>query len=96
MTCLTANLANPHDRSLEANKVHVCRAVINENMNLSASVLVSTSLSHRPPFIIAEIAQAHDGSLGTALAYIKLAKEWSRCSKVSTHIADEESTLREP
>lgn len=46
-----------------------------------------------PSFIIAEIAQAHDGSLGFAHSYIDLAK---RCGadaiKFQTHIADAETT----
>lgn len=51
----------------------------------------------RPPYVIAEIAQTHDGSLGTALAFIDLAKECGADAiKFQTHIAAEESTLREP
>jgi N,N'-diacetyllegionaminate synthase len=49
------------------------------------------------PFIIAEIGQAHDGSLGLAHAYIDLA---ARCGadavKFQTHIASAESTKDEP
>lgn len=49
-----------------------------------------------PCFIIAEIAQAHDGSLGTAHAYIDAV---STCGvdaiKFQTHIADAESTPHE-
>lgn len=48
-------------------------------------------------FIIAEIAQAHDGSLGTAHAYIDaLAKTGINAIKFQTHIADAESSLLEP
>ncbi len=44
--------------------------------------------------IIAEIAQAHDGSLGTAHAYIDAAaKAGADSIKFQTHIADAESTL---
>ncbi|MEM8848572.1 MAG: N-acetylneuraminate synthase family protein [Pseudomonadota bacterium] len=47
--------------------------------------------------VIAEVAQAHDGSLGTAHAFIDVA---ARCGadaiKFQTHIAAAESTAREP
>jgi N-acetylneuraminate synthase len=50
-----------------------------------------------PCFLIAEVAQAHDGSLGTAHAYIDAV---ARCGvdaiKFQTHIADAESTPGEP
>lgn len=48
-------------------------------------------------FIIGEVAQAHDGSLGMAHAYIDAAAE-SGCDavKFQTHIAVAESTLDEP
>ncbi len=50
-----------------------------------------------PPFLIAEIGQAHDGSLGTAHAYIDaVAETGADAIKFQTHIADEESTLDEP
>ncbi len=48
-------------------------------------------------FIIAEIAQAHDGSLGTAHAYIDaVANAGADAIKFQTHIASEESTPDEP
>ena len=48
-------------------------------------------------FVIAEIAQAHDGSLGTAHAYIDaVAKAGADAIKFQTHIASEESTPDEP
>ena len=44
-------------------------------------------------FIIAEIAQAHDGSLGTAHAYIDaVSNAGADAIKFQTHIAAEEST----
>lgn len=50
-----------------------------------------------PCFVIAEIAQAHDGSLGFARKHIEVA---ARCGvdavKFQTHIAQAESTLEEP
>jgi N,N'-diacetyllegionaminate synthase len=49
------------------------------------------------PFIIAEIAQTHDGSLGHALAFIDVAKDCGADAiKFQTHIASEESTPGEP
>lgn len=46
-----------------------------------------------PSFIIAEVAQAHDGSLGTAHAYIDaVAKTGADAVKFQTHIAAEESS----
>ncbi|MFK8115159.1 MAG: N-acetylneuraminate synthase family protein [Rubripirellula sp.] len=47
--------------------------------------------------VIAEIAQAHDGSLGTAHAYIDaVANSGADAIKFQTHIADAESTPGEP
>lgn len=47
--------------------------------------------------IIAEIAQAHDGSLGMAYAYIDaVAKTGCNAIKFQTHIADAESSIHEP
>jgi N-acetylneuraminate synthase len=49
------------------------------------------------PFIIAEVAQAHDGSLGTAHAYVDLvARSGAGAIKFQTHIAAAESTPGEP
>ncbi len=49
------------------------------------------------PYIIAEVAQAHDGSLGAAHAYIDaISKSGADAVKFQTHFADEESTLDEP
>jgi N,N'-diacetyllegionaminate synthase len=50
-----------------------------------------------PAFIIAEVAQAHDGSLGAAHAYIDAAADAGvDAVKFQTHIAGAESTLDEP
>ncbi len=47
--------------------------------------------------VIAEVAQAHDGSLGTAHAYIdSIAEAGADAVKFQTHIAAEESTPAEP
>ena len=49
-----------------------------------------------PPYVIAEVAQTHEGSLGNALAFIDIAKDCG-CDaiKFQTHIAAEESTPSE-
>jgi len=52
---------------------------------------------NRPCFIIGEIAQAHDGSLGMAHAFIDaIANAGADAVKFQTHIAAAESTLAEP
>ena len=49
------------------------------------------------PFIIAEVAQAHDGSLGMAHAFIDaIAEAGADAVKFQTHIASAESTSDEP
>jgi len=53
--------------------------------------------SHNPCLIIAEVAQAHDGSLGAAHAYIDaIADAGADAVKFQTHIAEAESTPHEP
>lgn len=50
-----------------------------------------------PAYLIAEVAQAHDGSLGTAHAFIDAAADaGADAVKFQTHIADAESTRDEP
>ena len=50
-----------------------------------------------PVFIVMEVAQAHDGSLGMAHAFIDVAAEAGvDAVKFQTHIAEAESTLEEP
>jgi len=50
-----------------------------------------------PVYVIAEVAQAHEGSLGMAHAYIDaVAKTGADAVKFQTHIAEEESTPQEP
>ncbi len=50
----------------------------------------------QPAFLIAEIGQAHDGSLGTAHAYIEaVARTGANAVKFQTHIAAAESTPSE-
>ncbi|WP_031427733.1 N-acetylneuraminate synthase family protein [Flavimarina sp. Hel_I_48] len=51
----------------------------------------------KKPFLIAEIAQAHNGSFKKALDYINaLAKTGVDAIKFQTHIADAESSVHEP
>ena len=58
--------------------------------------MVKTSFFQKP-YIIAEIGQAHDGSLGTAHAYIDIAaSSGASAVKFQTHYADEESSPEEP
>ncbi len=55
------------------------------------------TLSNKCCTIIAEVAQAHDGSLGTAHAYIDaVADAGADAIKFQTHIAEAESTPAEP
>lgn len=50
-----------------------------------------------PCFIIGEVGQAHDGSLGMAHAFIDaIARAGGNAVKFQTHFADAESTLEEP
>lgn len=52
---------------------------------------------HPGALIIGEVAQAHDGSLGMAHAFIDaIAGAGADAVKFQTHLADAESTLREP
>ena len=49
------------------------------------------------PYIIAEVGQAHEGSLGMALSYIDaLAETGVDAVKFQIHIADAESSVYEP
>jgi N-acetylneuraminate synthase len=53
--------------------------------------------NNHPPLIIAEVAQAHDGSLGTAHSFIDAVAETGvEAIKFQTHIAASESSNREP
>ena len=50
-----------------------------------------------PTYLIAKVAQAHDGSLGTALAFVDAAADaGADAIKFQTHIADAESKRDEP
>ncbi len=62
-----------------------------------ADTLTRSSGTGQGCYIVAEIAQAHDGSLGTAHAYIDaVAKAGADAIKFQTHIAAAESTPDEP
>ena len=53
-------------------------------------------MEHKP-YLIAEIAQAHDGSLGLAHAYIDaVAKTGVQAIKFQLHLAEAESSIHEP
>lgn len=57
----------------------------------------SQTIKDSSTFVVAEIAQAHDGSLATAHDYIDLvSKSGVDAVKFQTHIASAESTSREP
>jgi N-acetylneuraminate synthase len=65
---------------------------------LSSTIEIASSIvgSGRPCYIIAEVAQAHDGSLGAAHAYIDaVAQTGAAAIKFQTHIAAAESTPAE-
>lgn len=50
-----------------------------------------------PPYVIAEVAQTHDGSIGLAHAFIDaIARTGADAVKFQTHLAGAESTPREP
>src|SRR5690606_1688192 len=54
-------------------------------------------MSNRSPYIIAEIGQAHEGSLGIAYSYIDaLADTGVDAVKFQMHIAEAESSAYEP
>lgn len=65
-------------------------------MSRSRNILDLWQNPAAPCFIIAEVAQAHDGSLGTAHAYIDaVAKAGADAVKFQTHIAAEESSAQD-
>jgi N,N'-diacetyllegionaminate synthase len=64
---------------------------------VSFSILKRDVGPGHPCLIVAEVGQAHDGSLGTAHAYIDaVARAGADAVKFQTHIATAESTLDEP
>jgi N-acetylneuraminate synthase len=59
--------------------------------------MISDIWKKKRPYVIAEIAQNHDGSLGQAHAFIDaVASTGADAIKFQTHIAEEESTVYEP
>ena len=68
------------------------KAIFPEKFEIAGRQIGPTS----KPFVIAEIAQAHDGSLGMAHSFIDCAAECGvDAVKFQTHFADAESTLDE-
>jgi N-acetylneuraminate synthase len=67
------------------------------SLRTRSSVPSSNAADLHPCLVVAEVAQAHDGSLGTAHAFIDAAKRaGADAIKFQTHIADAESTPSEP
>src|SRR3954469_19240379 len=71
------------------------------NLNLAAVAVLTGGIRSSAPsqrcFVIAEVAQAHDGSLGQAHAFIDAAaRAGADAIKFQTHIAAAESTPAEP
>ncbi len=66
-------------------------------MSSSLQTWIAEPQAGAPCTIIAEVAQAHDGSLGSAHAFIDAAaRAGADAIKFQTHIADAESTVHEP
>ncbi len=67
------------------------------NMSAGREFCQIWSGASEAPWVIAEVGQAHDGSLGMAHSYIDAAAEGGADAiKFQMHIADEESSDREP
>lgn len=59
--------------------------------------MISDIWNRKRPYVIAEVSQNHDGSLGQAHAFIDaVAITGADAIKFQTHIAEEESTIYEP
>ncbi len=66
-------------------------------MSSTVTIAGRTVGEGHPALVVAEIAQAHDGSLGNAHAYIDaIADAGADAVKFQTHLAAHESTLDEP
>ncbi len=76
----------------------MCFGVYGDNIPTDWNQLVpSNELTFDDCLIIGEVAQAHDGSLGTAHAFIDaIADAGADAVKFQTHLAAAESTVREP
>lgn len=59
--------------------------------------MITDIWTSKTPYVIAEVSQNHDGSLGQAHAFIDaVASTGANAIKFQTHIAEEESTILEP
>ena len=68
-----------------------------ENSTMFSITIADRVFKKARSLIIAEVAQAHDGSLGIAHSYIDaIAKAGANAVKFQTHIAEAESTSHEP
>lgn len=71
--------------------------LLNEGIGEKRMKSLQSIFNKKQCLVIAEIAQAHDGSLGMAHAFIDaVAAAGADAIKFQTHIAEEESTLNEP
>ncbi len=67
------------------------------NQKNSYFYFISIELMNNKPYLIAEIAQAHDGSLGILHSYIEaVSKTGVQAIKFQMHIAEAESSIHEP
>ena len=75
-----------------------CFTEVDEIMNANSFAINGRRIGpHSPCYLIAEVAQAHDGSLGLAHSYVDaVAAAGADAIKFQTHIAAAESTPGEP
>ena len=84
------------DDNFQALARYVIKRISEVKNNMIELELAGTHRQASQPYIIAEIAQAHDGSLGYAYSFVELAKEiGADAVKFKTHISKAESTWDE-